>query len=108
MSRHGARNLEPDYGHERARPMTGPEALVEARRRWGAAGDAVHVGHPLGYVVGHYFTSPDEPDRIVQVHGMGPSWEDAFAMADEEPCVPLWTPTSAGFHCPHDRFVAAA
>ncbi len=89
------------------RAMTGAEALAEARRRWGAAGDAVHVGHPLGYVVGHYFTDQDD-ERIIQVHGMGETWEAAFAMADEDPCVPLWTPTSAGFHCSFNRFVAAA
>ena len=91
----------------RAKPMNGAQALVEARRRWGAAGDAVHVGHPLGYVVGHYFTDRDD-ERIIQVHGMGETWEAAFAMADEDPCVPLWTPTAAGFHCSLNRFVAAA
>lgn len=86
--------------------MTGPEALVEARRRWGAAGDAVHIGHPFGYVVGHF--APDGRDSIMQVHGMGETWEDAFAMADEDPCIPMWTPTSAGFQCVLHRFVAAA
>lgn len=94
----------------RAPPMTGPEAIVEAGRRWGSAGDAVHLGYPIGYIVGHYFTQtpPDEPNRIIQVHGMGKTWEEAFQMADDDPCVPVWTPTSAGFHCPAHRFVAAA
>lgn len=94
-----------------ARKMNAAAAITEARRRWGDAGAAVQLGHPLGYVVGHYF--PREPDDeraepVIQIHGTGETWEDAFARADEELCVPYWPPTAAGFRCSLERFVAQA
>lgn len=89
------------------RKMTDADAQAEAQRRWGAAAQAVQLD-ALGYLVGHTYTPPGEHEPIIQVHGIGVTWELAFAQADREPCVPYWTPTTAGFACPPHRDKIAA
>jgi hypothetical protein len=87
--------------------MTDTEAQAEVVKRWGAAGQAIRLS-AIGYLVGHTYTPPGEQEPIIQIHGVGVTWEVAFAQADSVPCIPYWTPTAAGFACPPDRHKVAA
>jgi hypothetical protein len=59
--------------------MTDNEALQQARLRWGSEG---YVRHEAGAVQEHFLVGIQD-HVLFFVKGRGRSWEEAFAMADE-------------------------